>query len=115
MLLHRTRGTRSVGRDELPQRADAFAGGRWQELFLGSGHLTNKSRPRDLAKGEEFQVQQERGQVSRARQELTGAALDPKTSETLREFHKRRPQVQCLVCGPHLQVVHQDQEGARMR
>ena len=34
----------------------------------------------------------ERGQVSRARQELTGATLAPETDETLRELQGRRPQ-----------------------
>ena len=32
------------------------------------------------------------GQVSRARQELVGAALAPKTPETLAELQNRRPQ-----------------------
>ena len=32
--------------------------------------------------------------MSRARQELTGAALAPKNSETLRELQRRRPQNQ---------------------
>ena len=34
----------------------------------------------------------ERGQVSRARQELTGAALAPKTRETLEELQRKRSQ-----------------------
>ena len=33
-----------------------------------------------------------RGQVSRARQALVGAALSPKTEETLEELRRRRPQ-----------------------
>ena len=38
----------------------------------------------------------QRGQVSRARQELTGADLAPKTMETLAELQGRRPQVRVV-------------------
>ena len=43
-------------------------------------------------RGKAAQSRVERGQVSRARQELTGATLAPKTDETLRELQGRRPQ-----------------------
>ena len=60
--------------------------------------------PQAQGRGDEFQEQQrrgraaqsrvERGQVSRAGQELTGAALAPKNSEKSRELPRRRPQDQ---------------------
>ena len=42
--------------------------------------------------GQAAQSRVERGQVSRAREELTGATLAPETEETLRELQGRRPQ-----------------------
>ena len=42
MLLHRPRGSRSVGRDELCKRADEVARGHWMELIMSArnGHRT---------------------------------------------------------------------------
>ena len=45
-------------------------------------------------RGKAAQARVQRGQVSRARQELTGAALAPKNEATLQELRARRPQEQ---------------------
>ena len=101
--MQKTRGTGSVGRNELAQRADLFAGGRrlerkrfadWPTIFglkRKAGAMSSKNSRGEARAG---QSRVERGQVSRARQELTGAALAPKNSETLRELQRRRPQDQ---------------------
>ena len=81
MLLHRPRGTGSVGRSELGHRA-----GRWTELVLeatqqGVSHASRceRSAEADRAhRGKAAEARVQRGQVSRARQELTGAKLAPK-------------------------------------
>ena len=100
MLLNKPKGWGSVGRDELALRVDRFLRGEWLTLLedaranmpkLRSGEnsldVTADKQRRGAA-----QSRVERGQVSRARQELTGATLAPKTDETLRELQGRRPQ-----------------------
>ena len=85
MLLHRPRGSGSVGRDELAQRVADFEGGRWIQLLDAASAFT-PARPRQTTltaeeeqkrRGLVVQSRIQRGQVSRARQELTGAALTP--------------------------------------
>ena len=84
MLLHRPRGTGSVGRDELAERIVDFEGGRWIHL-LNAASAFAPARPRQPGtaeeewkrRGEAAQSRVQRGQVSRARQELIGAALAP--------------------------------------
>ena len=98
MLLHRPRGTGSVGKDELVSRADDFVRGRWTDLLENIRDTSGQPRP---AMGE-IQEHERRGcaalgrvrqgQVSRVRQELTGAALAPKTLQTLAQLQERRPQ-----------------------
>ena len=119
LLLRRLRHGGTTGRDELAQRMDDFANG--------------------FRRGEAAQSRVQRGQVSRARHELTGAPLAPKTMETLSELRARRPQarqsplpkkrwisnprVYChwmarfspSVSGHHLQGVLQDQEIVRTK
>ena len=46
-----------------------------------------------MRRGKAAQTRVECGQVSKARQELIGASLAPKTAETLRELQEKRPQV----------------------
>ena len=97
-MLHRPTGTGSIGKDELVSRADDFVRGRWIDLLENIHDTSRQPRP---AKGE-IQEHERRGravlgrvrqgQVSRARQELTGAALAPKTLETLAQLQERRPQ-----------------------
>ena len=97
MLLHRPRGTGSVGKDELVSRADDFVRGRWTDLLENIHDTSRQPRPAICETQEHKRrghalgrVRQ--GQVLRARQELTGAALAPKTLETLAQLQERRPQ-----------------------
>ena len=99
MLLSRPRGIGRVGRDELVSRADQFARGNWRELIdLAVQNVTThtNSKRGDSSEAERrglaAQERVKRGQVSRARQALVGAALSPKTEGTLDEFRRRRPQ-----------------------
>ena len=100
MLLNKPKGGGSVGRDELGFRVDKFSRGEWGTLLKEA--TDKKSGPRrgetsqDVAteqqrRGKAAQSRVEQGQVSRARQELTGATLAPKTGDTLRELQERRP------------------------
>ena len=102
MLLHRPRGTGSVGRSELVHRADKFAAGRWTELVVEAtqhqvSHIPRRERTEEADRqhrGKAAQACVQRGQVSRARQELTGAQLAPKDESTLNELRNRRPHEQ---------------------
>ena len=95
MLMRRPRGTESVGRDELAKRADDFARSRWIELLQAASETEAQPRHTTVVRSEtEDQVRRgqaalsrvRRGQLSRARQELTGVALAPKTLDTLAQF-----------------------------
>ena len=86
MLLHRPRGAGLIGRTELSQRAVDFANGRWNDLIRQAVEEVPRSSPRRLVtseveeqhrRGKAAQNRVERGQVSRARHELTGASLAP--------------------------------------
>ena len=101
MLLNKPKGWGSVGRDELALRVDRFSRGEWLTLLEDARANMPKLRPGENSldvmaeqqrRGKAAQSRVERGQVSRARQELTGAILAPKTDETLRELQGRRPQ-----------------------
>ena len=102
MLLHRPRSSGSVGRDELAKRVTDFERGRWTELLEIASRFTPSSHSRHERTEEEEQMRRaqaahsriQRGQVSRARQELTGAALAPKNGATLGELRHQRPQTQ---------------------
>ena len=100
MLLHKPTGVGSVGRSELLHRADKFARGCWQELIH---HARQSTAARPAARefpeeedrqrrGKAAQSRVQQGQVSRARQELTGASLAPRNSATLDELRSKRPQ-----------------------
>ena len=86
MLLHRPRNTGSVGRDELARRVTEFQQGHWVQLMRETNEFQFQSRPASTRTPEEetsrralaAQSRVQRGQVSRARQELTGAALAPR-------------------------------------
>ena len=98
MLLHRPCGTGSVGRCELVHRADRFAAGRWAELIREATQHQAVHTPRcerseeadQQHRGKAAQERVQRGQVSRARHELTGAKLVPKDEATLNELRNRR-------------------------
>ena len=100
MLMHRVKGTASVGRDELASRGELFVRGRWRELLASARNSipirtqkSQSSRSDEERRGLAAQERMQKGQVSRARQELVGSPLAPKTEETLRELRERRPQV----------------------
>ena len=110
MLLHRPRGTGALGRSELSFRAEEFARGHWRALIeaaLQDSPAQSRARPERSdteereRRGKAAQARVQRGQVSRARQELTGAALAPKNEATLQELPARRPQEQ-------VQPIHQE-------
>ena len=84
MLLHRPRGSGSVGRDERCKRADHRT-----PPLPGVDRTDEEERTQRGVVAQELQ-----GQVSRARQVLTGAALAPKTWETLEELRRKRCQSQ---------------------
>ena len=101
MLLHRPRHTGSVGRDELAKRADDFGRGKWTELIeCARGNVQDHCCSSadvvkdDARRGEAAQSRVRRGQVSRARHELTGPPLAPKTEATLADLRAKRPQEQ---------------------
>ena len=114
LLLHRPRGCGSIGRDELALRADRFARRQLFELLEDAqNHVPVRagSNPQDQTRenarrGRAAQSRVERGQVSRARQELTGAALAPKTADTLRELQEKRPVAQVREIPPVVLVAH---------
>ena len=111
MLLHRPRCAGSIGRDELARRADQFAAGRWTELINQARQTATRiSRVTpDLDEAEDqrrrgnaAQSRIQHGQVSRARHELTGARLAPRTEETLAELQRTRPQEQRRQISPDI-------------
>ena len=130
LLFHRPRHSGTVGRNELAQRADDFARGSWRELWTAAREHPNpgvrhqgdedaNSRRRAAA-----QSRVERGQVSRARHELTGKAAAgefespshvkswiSRLSLLCRQMAKFSPN----VSGQHRREVPLDQEGLRMR
>ena len=98
MLLRRTKHSGTIGRDELAQRVEDFNRGRWtdflpevQQSDLRSGYT--ECVDDQVRRGAAAMRRVQRGQVSRARHELTGAPLAPKTPETRAELQGRRPQV----------------------
>ena len=94
MLLHRPKHSR----DELAKRADDFAQGRWLSLLTtaqqqNTVRITRTEQVDDhVRRGMAAQSRVERGHVSRARHELTGAPLAPKNQDTQNELQGRRPQ-----------------------
>ena len=91
VLLHKPKHGGTVGRDELAQRADDFSRGRWADLiFAATQHGGRRGSPKDVRdeqrrRGLAAQSRVEKGQVSGARHELTGAALAPQNNEILGE------------------------------
>ena len=86
MFLHRSHNTGSVGRSQLAQRVEDFTG-RWSELLSevrrevvrsGEPQCNGDEKAR---RGAAAQRRVEREHISRARQELTGASLAPKSDD----------------------------------
>ena len=82
------------------ERANKFGRGQWRELLASSQEVPNHPQAKDeqdilteqKRRGRAACNRVQQGQVSRARQELIGATLAPKTRETLAELQGRRPQ-----------------------
>ena len=99
LLLHRTKHSGKIGRDELAKRADDVSSGEWISLLTVAlqaqhPHSVQPREPRNEQerRGAAAMNRAKRGQVSRARHELTGASLAPKNDETRAEL-QGRPQV----------------------
>ena len=101
MLLHRPFGTGSVGRRALAQQVDDFARGLWTDLIQKACNTVPKppsATPVRSAveeqerRGKAAQSRVQRGQMSRAHQELTGAKLAPRDESTLEKLKRKRPQ-----------------------
>ena len=96
LLLHKPRGTGSVGRDELARRADDLAVGRWKDLLAEALRHPPRQVHAPLTEGQEelrrvhnAQARIQLGQVFRARHILTGAALAPRTGDTFNLLQDR--------------------------
>ena len=98
MLLRKPRGAGRVGKDELSCRFDKFSEGRWLTLLEDARRVTQTERPlcpsnRTPERRAHEACQKVRlGEVSRARQCLTGAALAPGNEDTFRALQDRRPE-----------------------
>ena len=97
MLLHRPKGAGFVGRAELVHRFNDFQQGHWEQLWhraqaaasarfsrASTSGATEEEDHRRRGRAAQSRVQQ--GQVSRARQELTGAPLVPRNEDTLQQL-----------------------------
>ena len=98
MLLWRPRGQQKVGKDELRARFDKFGSGQWAELLADRHSVVEEANrspvPDSIERRAAAAMQKVKlGEVSRARQCLTGAALAPGTEDTLNQMQDRRPQV----------------------
>ena len=84
---------------------------RWTELLENASETEAQPRSTTVVRSEtEDQVRKEhaalsrvrRGQLSRAGQELTGAALAPKTLDTLAQLQERRPKERVMEIPPEV-------------
>ena len=87
MLLRRVPGQSQVSKDELHARFNKFGDGQWAELLDEALRSTNVNVPRSLLvdsaerRAEAAKRKVMLGEVSRARQGFTGAALAPGTEK----------------------------------
>ena len=94
MLLHRPRGTGSVGKDELMSRADNFARGRWSEL-LNSARETHEFRSVNKEKNDPQELQRRgRAALGRVRQ---GSVVKGETGVHWRRFGTKDSGHSCTV------------------
>ena len=96
-------------------RFDKFGGGQWAELLLEAHHSVdgphhNSCPPLDtMDRRAEAALHKVRvGEVSRARQCLTGAMLAPGTEQTFFQMQGRRPQVEARVLSQEVQDFQPD-------
>ena len=89
---------------ELPISREAGGSSCWtlhpRSLQRDPVRLPSQRRKSRNGEGLAAQSRIQRGQVSRARQELTGVALAPKSEETLQEMRRQRPEVQVRPIPP---------------
>ena len=98
MLLRRPQGQRNVGKGELCARFDKFGAGQWAELLEEAQHSVASSHNRiptedTMERRADAALRKVKvGEVSCARQCLTGATLAPGKDETFHRMQSRRPQ-----------------------
>ena len=98
MLLRKARGVGKVVRDELSRRFDKFSEGQWRTLLEEARRAVQMDCPRvatSITPERRAQAACEKvrlGEVSRARQCLTGAALAPGYEDLFRASQDRRSQ-----------------------
>ena len=94
------------------ERANKFARGDWLELMqdrptsIQSSAKEHSQEEEQRRRGQAACNRVKHGQVSRARQELVGATLAPKTLETLAELQGRRPQERVREIPPEVLASH---------
>ena len=97
-LLRCSSDSHRVPKPELCRRMDMFSQGAWGKLMreatasVSNEHRVSPSRGSDQRRAEAACRKVQLGEVSRARQCLTGASLAPGTEATFREMQSRRPQ-----------------------
>ena len=86
---------------KLSQGAVDFPNGRWTDLIRQAVEKESRWQPQRRVsseaeeqhrRGKAAQNRVERGQVFRARQELTGASLAPRNEDTVKELQRKRLQ-----------------------
>ena len=100
-LLQRPQGQVRVGKAELCDRFDKFGDGQWSTLNEAACQQASKSDPKrqdrpepNLEERAHAALQKiQQGEVSRARQCLTGAALATGTEATFLEMQSKQPQI----------------------
>ena len=100
MLLRRPMGRGRMGKSELMmKRFDSFAAGKWDELLkeaeTETSHSSTAGVPREMSIEQRAKMACQKtrmGEISWARQCLTGATLAPRTEETFQNLQNRRPQ-----------------------
>ena len=96
-LLRRSGNSQRVPKEELFRRFDLFHEGAWGDLMQEARPSLNERQHRSHADSEEKRAEAacrkvKLGEVSRARQCLTGACLAPGTDATHTEMQSKRPQ-----------------------
>ena len=96
-LLRRGAGTHRVPKEELFRRFDLFTQGSWTDLMHQAQPSLNQRRVAPLVNDDHRRAEAacrkvQLGEVSCARQCVTGAILAPGTDTTLTEMQSKRPQ-----------------------
>ena len=109
----------TIGRDELAKRADDITKGRWLGLVEAIISLMREPQCRTIQEDSNSSREDggcsklragfNKGQVSRARQALVGAALAPGNNATLEELQRRHLQVVLSEIPPEMLTATQNQ------